>query len=98
MSKIGMVIGVSSAYSVDLAVTDVFGSLSGVVICSGTVVSFRGDPPVPFTGRFDNDSTELSIGDIVEPTSMGGGDPRDCGDRKFRTSEHSLTPGIKSNV
>lgn len=93
-----MVIGVSSAYSVDLAVAGFFGSLSDVVICSGTVVNFLGDPPVPLMVKLDNDSTELSIGDIEEPPSMGGGDPRDCGDRKFRTSEPSLTPGIKSNV
>lgn len=68
--------GVSSAYSVDLGAAGVFGSLFDAVICSGTIVNFLGDPPVPFTVRFDNDSTELSIGDIVEPFSTGGGDPR----------------------
>jgi len=92
-----MVIGVNSSYSVDLEGADVFVSLSDVVRCSGTVVNFLGDP-LPFTVKLDNDSTELSIGDIVEPPSIGGGDPRVCGDKKFRTSEHSRTPGTRSKV
>jgi hypothetical protein len=90
--------GVNSAYSVALAVAGVFGSVSDTIICSGTVVNFLGDPPVPFTVKLDNDSTELSMGDIVEPPSIGGGDPRVWGDRKLRTSEHSLIPGTRSNV
>jgi hypothetical protein len=93
-----MVMGVSSAYSVDLVATGLFGSLSKVVICSGTVVSFLGDPPVPFAVKLDKDSTELSIGDIVVPPSRGGGDPTVWGDRKLRTSGDSLTPGTNNSV
>jgi len=97
-SKMGMVMGVSSAYSVDLVAARLLGSLSEAVACSGTVVNFLGDPPVPLTGKLDKDSTELSMGDIVEPPSRGGGDPRVWGDRKLRTSGDSLTPGTNNNV
>ena len=90
--------GVNSANSFSFAVALDFGSMSSEVICSGTVVSFRGDPVVPLTGKFDNDSTELSMGDMVDPPSMGGGEPKLCGDRKLRTSGHSRTLGTTSKV
>lgn len=98
MSKIGIVMGVNSAYSLIFAVALDLGSMSDAVICSGTVVNFRGEPVVPLTGRFDNDSTELSMGDIVDPPSIGGGEPKLWGDRKLRTSELSRTPGTSSKV
>jgi hypothetical protein len=69
MSKIGIVMGVSSTYSfleeVDLP------SMSSDPDCSGTVVNFLGDP-LPLIVTFDNDSTELSMADRSSP---GGGDP-----------------------
>jgi hypothetical protein len=74
MSKIGIVIGVRSAYSLDLP--PVLCSESDGFI-SGTVVSFIGDefPLIAMTGgKFDNDSTELSMGDR-DPPSIGG-DPK----------------------
>jgi hypothetical protein len=73
MSKIGIVIGVSSAYSTAVFAVVDLDSPSELFACSGTVVNFRGDP-VPLAGKFDKDSTELSIGDIVLPSYDG--DPR----------------------
>ena len=69
MSKIGIVIGVSSAHSLVLEL-----DLESISICSGKVVDFRGEP---LGAKVDVDSTEDSI-DVglvsVEP-SMGDEDP-----------------------
>ena len=85
--------GVNSAYSLDLPPDR--GSMSDRFICSGTVIIFLGDE-FPFAmGIFDNDSTELSIGDRVPPSI--GGDAKAWGARKLLTSGDSLTPGITSS-
>jgi hypothetical protein len=70
MSKIGIVIGVKSAYSFVFVNLE---STSEAVVWSGTVVNFRGDP---LTGKLDNDSTELSICDVKVLSPSIGGDPR----------------------
>ena len=70
----GIVIGVSSSYSVTVFGFEFvdFESTSVLFGGSGTATDFRGDIP-PLTGKFDKDSVELSM-------SAGGlskvGEPR----------------------
>jgi hypothetical protein len=76
MSKMGIVIGVSSAYSAVFDTVIDRGSISGAAMCSGKVVSRPGEPD-PFAVKLERLSTELSMFTVsVAIPVSGGGEPR----------------------